>query len=248
MTSGLTDRCCSVAARRLAFGRRGEHELRLEVLVEREVEERVERIGAPALGDLGDAIGRGTARAPGVSTVSTRSTCHTNTNDRAARVGDLGAHPVAQRRVAQARSRSGVGQRRACRGSSASRRTGTSMPSEKWAPWRLRREHRMDARGRRAAASSANSRLRYQPSGACGIMRERVEVHGSAGRARHVADRARGRRRRSPSRNVRGMNSIDAAAELARAPTRARRAPRARRGSTARRARRGRRAARAATR
>ena len=104
------------------------------------------------------------------------------------RVGDLGAHLVAQRRVAEAfLTRRGSGS------VSVSRKRRHLVEQERRVEREVRalavrREHRVDRRARRRAAVSANSRLRDQPSGACGMQRQRVEVHGPARRACHRED------------------------------------------------------------
>ena len=160
------------------------------------------------------------------------------------------------RRSRLASGRASAGSRSRCERSgsgsvSVSRKLGISsnrnvVSSEKCAPCRLDANIGWTSRPSRSAASCANSRLRDQPSGACGIW---VSVLRCTGRpearamVEHqlavvvvvaVEERARDELDRAP-------------AELVQHRRPARRARRAPRGWTARRARRARRAARAAT-
>ena len=109
----------------LRVGRRAQHELRAEVFGEREVEERVERIGVPLLGDLGDravevslvfgSLDRLDARAPAR---------RTRTSGRADLRSPCASVPAAPDRASAAIAPVRGGS--TCRGTTASRRTGTS--------------------------------------------------------------------------------------------------------------------------
>ena len=174
----------SVTARRFGFGRRGEYELHLEILGQRQVEEHVERILALFLRDVRHGALDELPRARGGGRSRRATTCHTNTNERPLRVGDLLAHLVADGWIAQPLRaiRARAGQRVAERRHLVEQERVES--SEKCAPCRFVANIGCTSRPRRRAAC-ANSRLRDQPSGAWGSNVSVLRCTGPPRRARH---------------------------------------------------------------
>ena len=169
-----------------AFGVGGarEHELRLEVLGEREVEERVERVGARAPRRSRSPCGRGTARAraappsrPAAPATRTRTSARAGrrsrrASGRAAR-DRAGAAIACRRRAASA-----------CRGTLGISSNRNVEPSEKCAPCRLVANIGWIASPSACAASRELEAAR-PAVGRVRHARERVEVHRAARRPRH---------------------------------------------------------------